>query len=59
LPNPGTRRIKYLEENVAAADIAITEDELKALDAAAYVSSIEAPNSNIVGGGATGVILEA
>jgi hypothetical protein len=32
---------------------------LKALDAAAYVSSIGAPNSNIVGGGATGVIPEA
>jgi hypothetical protein len=55
----GTRRIKYLEENVAAADIAMTEDEVKARDAAPYISSIEAPNSNIVGGGATSVILEA
>jgi hypothetical protein len=52
VPFPGTRRIKYLEENGAAADIAMTEDEVKALDAAAYVSSIEAPNSDIVGGGA-------
>jgi hypothetical protein len=58
VPIPGTRRIKYLEENVAATDITMTEDEVKALDAAAYVSSIEASNSNIIGGGATGVIPE-
>jgi aryl-alcohol dehydrogenase-like predicted oxidoreductase len=30
---PGTRRQKYLEQNVAAADIALSADELAALDA--------------------------
>ncbi|MBP2298545.1 aldo/keto reductase [Azospirillum picis] len=31
LPIPGTKRIKYLEENVAAAEVALTDEELKAL----------------------------
>ena len=35
IPIPGTRRMKYLEENVAAADIILTDEELKALDEAA------------------------
>lgn len=39
VPIPGTRRIKYLEENVAAADIALTNDDLKELDAAAPVGA--------------------
>jgi len=30
---PGTRRVKYLEQNVAAADIVLTADELAELDA--------------------------
>jgi aryl-alcohol dehydrogenase-like predicted oxidoreductase len=34
---PGTKRRTYLEENVAAADVELTEDDLKALDAAAPV----------------------
>jgi len=34
-PIPGTRRIKYLEENVAAADITLSAGDLKALDDAA------------------------
>ena len=32
VPIPGTRRVKFLEENVAAANIALTEEELIALD---------------------------
>jgi aryl-alcohol dehydrogenase-like predicted oxidoreductase len=32
---PGTRRVRYLEENAAAADITLTPEELAALDAAA------------------------
>lgn len=39
VPIPGTRRIKYLEENVAAADITLTDEELKALDEAAPVAA--------------------
>ena len=36
---PGTRRIKYLEENVAAADIALSEAELDELNVAAPVGA--------------------
>jgi len=31
-PIPGTKRVKYLEENVAAADIKLSADELRHLD---------------------------
>ena len=33
-PIPGTKRVKYLEENAAAADIVLTDEDLSALDAA-------------------------
>jgi aryl-alcohol dehydrogenase-like predicted oxidoreductase len=39
VPIPGTRRVKYLEENVAAAKITLTQDDLTALDAAAPVGA--------------------
>jgi aryl-alcohol dehydrogenase-like predicted oxidoreductase len=39
VPIPGTRRVKYLEENVAAAELTLTQDDLAALDAAAPVGS--------------------
>jgi aryl-alcohol dehydrogenase-like predicted oxidoreductase len=32
VPIPGTKRVKYLEENVGAADIDVTEDQLRRLD---------------------------
>jgi len=35
VPLPGTKRVQYLEENAAAADIELTEDDLRALDEAA------------------------
>jgi aryl-alcohol dehydrogenase-like predicted oxidoreductase len=35
VPIPGTKRRRYLEENVAAADIELTADELAAIDRAA------------------------
>jgi aryl-alcohol dehydrogenase-like predicted oxidoreductase len=38
-PIPGTRRIRYLEENAAAVDITLTADDLRALDAAAPVGA--------------------
>ena len=38
-PIPGTRRIKYLEENAAAADITLTAADLKALDTATPVGA--------------------
>ena len=38
-PIPGTRRVKYLEENAAAAAIELTPDDLTALDQAAPVGA--------------------
>jgi aryl-alcohol dehydrogenase-like predicted oxidoreductase len=35
VPIPGTKRVRYLEENVGAADVELTEDDLRALDEAA------------------------
>ncbi len=35
VPIPGTKRVAYLEENVAADDIALSRDELARIDAAA------------------------
>jgi len=34
VPIPGTKRVRYLEENVAAADVALTDDEVAELTAA-------------------------
>jgi aryl-alcohol dehydrogenase-like predicted oxidoreductase len=39
VPIPGTRRVKYLEENVAAAEIDLTATELAALDDAAPIGA--------------------
>jgi aryl-alcohol dehydrogenase-like predicted oxidoreductase len=35
VPIPGTKRVGYLEENAAAADIELSEEDLRALDEAA------------------------
>jgi aryl-alcohol dehydrogenase-like predicted oxidoreductase len=35
VPIPGTKRVRYLEENVAAVDVALDEQDLAALDEAA------------------------
>jgi aryl-alcohol dehydrogenase-like predicted oxidoreductase len=32
VPIPGTKRVRYLEENVAAADVSLTEDDLRRLE---------------------------
>jgi pyridoxine 4-dehydrogenase len=32
LPIPGTSKVKHLEENVAAVDVALTDEEFDALD---------------------------
>ena len=34
VPIPGTKRVKYLEENVGAADVELTADDLAALEEA-------------------------
>src|SRR5436853_366557 len=35
VPIPGTKRVKYLEENAAASDIELTDDDLSRIDEAA------------------------
>ncbi|MFJ5674615.1 aldo/keto reductase [Streptomyces sp. NPDC093097] len=40
VPIPGTRRQKYLEENVAALEVALSTEELAAIDAAAPVGQV-------------------
>ena len=35
VPIPGTKRVRYLEENVAALEIALSAEELRRIDAAA------------------------
>ena len=35
VPIPGTKRVKYLEENIAATELQLTADEIKLLDEAA------------------------
>ncbi|MEA2285747.1 MAG: hypothetical protein QOJ21_1790, partial [Solirubrobacteraceae bacterium] len=39
VPIPGTKRVTYLEENVAALDVELTEDEMRRLDEAAPVGA--------------------
>jgi aryl-alcohol dehydrogenase-like predicted oxidoreductase len=40
VPIPGTKRIKYLEENVAAAGLALSADDLAAIEAAVPLDAI-------------------
>ncbi|MDH6221654.1 hypothetical protein [Streptomyces pseudovenezuelae] len=35
VPIPGTKRVKWLEQNVAALDVELSADDLAALDALA------------------------
>jgi aryl-alcohol dehydrogenase-like predicted oxidoreductase len=39
VPIPGTKRVAYLEENASAADLRLTEDDLRRLDEAAPVGA--------------------
>ncbi|MGY1673085.1 aldo/keto reductase [Geodermatophilus sp. SYSU D00710] len=39
VPIPGTKRVHYLEENAAAADVELTDDDLRRLDEAAPVGA--------------------
>ncbi|MDT0274461.1 aldo/keto reductase [Blastococcus goldschmidtiae] len=39
VPIPGTKRVRYLEENAAAAGVALTDDELRRIDEAAPVGA--------------------
>jgi aryl-alcohol dehydrogenase-like predicted oxidoreductase len=46
VPIPGTRRVKYLEENVAAAAIALTPTDVAQLDAALAPDKVAGPRYN-------------
>src|SRR5687768_7171194 len=46
VPIPGTKRRKYLEENVAAADLRLTADEMATLDAALAPEKVAGPRYN-------------
>ena len=39
-PIPGTKRVRYLEENVGAVDVELTADDLAAIDAAVPRESV-------------------
>jgi len=43
IPIPGTKRIKYLDENAAAVSIKLSEDDLKKLDEAAPLGFTKGP----------------
>ena len=43
MPIPGTKRRKYLEENVRAADVSLTSEEMGALDAALAPGKVSGP----------------
>jgi aryl-alcohol dehydrogenase-like predicted oxidoreductase len=46
VPIPGTKRRRYLEENVAAADLVLTEAEIELLDAALPSEVVAGPRYN-------------
>ena len=41
VPIPGTKRVRYLEENVAAAAVTLTERRLAALAAAVPIDAVQ------------------
>ena len=43
VPIPGTKRRSYLEENLAAADMTLSADEMAALDSALAPEKISGP----------------
>jgi aryl-alcohol dehydrogenase-like predicted oxidoreductase len=43
VPIPGTKRRKYLEENVGAADVSLTNEEVSALEAALAPEKVSGP----------------
>jgi aryl-alcohol dehydrogenase-like predicted oxidoreductase len=46
VPIPGTKRRKYLEENVASADVALSATEMDTLDAALAPEKVSGPRYN-------------
>jgi aryl-alcohol dehydrogenase-like predicted oxidoreductase len=50
VPIPGTKRRTYLEQNVAAADLALSADELAALAAAGTAQGDRYPDMSVING---------
>jgi aryl-alcohol dehydrogenase-like predicted oxidoreductase len=46
VPIPGTKRVKYLEENVAAASVSLDAAQIQALDAALAPGNVAGPRYN-------------
>ena len=46
MPIPGTKRRRYLEENVGAADVTLNADEMATLDAALAPEKVAGPRYN-------------
>lgn len=46
VPIPGTKRRKYLEENVAASDLRLTRDDMEILDSALAPEKVSGPRYN-------------
>ena len=51
VPIPGTKQIKYVDENLGAADVALTPEELREIDtvlpAVAAVQSLSMPMATV------------
>jgi aryl-alcohol dehydrogenase-like predicted oxidoreductase len=45
-PIPGTKRVRYLEENVGAADVLLTANDMATLDAALAPENVSGPRYN-------------
>jgi aryl-alcohol dehydrogenase-like predicted oxidoreductase len=43
VPIPGTKRVRFLEENVAAASVVLSEDDLRRLDDVAAPENVGGP----------------
>lgn len=54
LPIPGTKRVAYLEENVAAADLALSDEQLARLSAAVPPDAVAGDRYNAAGARTTG-----
>src|SRR4029077_18756998 len=48
IPIPGTKRVQYLEENVAAASVSLVSDQMRILDAAFAPEKVSGPRYNPV-----------
>jgi aryl-alcohol dehydrogenase-like predicted oxidoreductase len=46
VPIPGTKRVKYLEENVAAASVSLDAAQMSALDEALAPGKVSGPRYN-------------